>query len=214
MNVRTLLLIAGLALPVVAFAILSQSMPDSSKTVSVPNDMGDDGVTPPADSKNEAAATQADTPQDTPTTEEQAADVAPDAGQVPEGVKPGPMSVPPVVLPPIAEQQQQPPRNPNAMTLKQAIDKVQSRLTYLERLHPGEWPEERKRHRNAPATLAEAKEFNRTRLAKLTAMTEKQWNQEQQAAEMRLRQRWQSMNPQEQMQAYQENQRQKQAEPQ
>lgn len=161
MNVRTLLIIAGLALPVIAFAILSQSAPQSPKTETLTT-------------QKLLKESNTGVPKDTPTP------VSIDAGSVPKGVKPGPMSTPPVVLPKLKEQQQ--PSSPQAMTLQQAIEKVKKRLSYLEKMNPADWPAERTRHLNAPRTLAQAKDYNRNRLATLATMTEAQWNREQQEA--------------------------------
>jgi len=202
MNVRTLLIIGGLALPIIAFAILSQSVPESTST-----------------------SAQVNTPhKDGPQTAPQTADNYPDAGSVPANVNPGPESAPPVVLPPLsrndsAANAQPDPNaaNPNAqaaaggtvqapdpaatMTLQESINKLKTRLGELEKLTPAQRPAERQRHPGAPATLAQAKEYNRNRLAKLSVMTEEDFQKMQQALNERRRQQWQQMSPQQQLNA-------------
>ncbi len=204
MNLRTLLIIAGLALPIVTFAILSQSVPQSSSE-------------PP---KNTDTVAKAEKPKPaaiaTNNTNTSQAAVAPDGGQIPPGVKVGPASPPPVILPPISKNGTQAaapvsangavvaekaPLPPGTPTLQQLIEKTKARLGELEKLTAADWPAERQRHPNAPATLAEAKDFNRNRLAKLATMTEEQYQKEVQANVDRASQRWQKMSPQQQMEA-------------
>lgn len=159
MNMRTLLIIAGLALPIVTFAILSQSLPESPKTT---------------------VAMHKTTATNHKRTETKHVTVSPGAGQIPKNVKPGPMSAPPVILPPLSKDAKKQVRG--YMTLQQAIDKVKNRLAYLENMDATQWPVERLRHKNAPPTLYQAKSWNRNRLAQLATMTEKQWNMQQQEA--------------------------------
>lgn len=208
MNLRTLLIIGGLALPLIAFAILSQSMPESSKTAPVK----------PVATK-QAAPNAAETAPGKPSTIDDTSTppaISADAGQVPPGVKADGMSVGPVVLPPIdkSSPQVQPAGQVvdlGAVPLEEAIKKTKDRLAYLEKMSPKEWPEERKRHPNAPATLQQALEYNRNRLANLATMTPEKWAKQQQATADRIRREWQQLSPQQQMEIYQRNQRATQA---
>jgi hypothetical protein len=215
MNLRTLLIIAGLALPIVAFAILSQSAPMSPKT-------GKPKAAPMLEeaAKKEGQNTAAEAASAPANTQEANNEIppSPNAGQVPEDVEPGAMSAPPVVLPPIGEATGTAPaadasgtptpgqQIAGGMSLAEAIEKTKERLGYLEKMHPSEWAEERKRHKNAPPTLNQAKEYNRNRLAKLATMTNEQWEKEKIAAAERTRRQWQQLTPQQQMEYHSRNQ--------
>ena len=204
MNLRTLLIIGGLALPLIAFAILSQSMPESSKTAPV-KQMASPQAAP------KAPETTPDTPPTIDDTSTPPA-ISADAGQVPPGVKAEGMSVTPVALPAIDKSAPQAqPTGPvvdlTAISLEDAINNTKERLAYLEKMSPKDWPEERQRHPNAPATLQQALDFNRNRLATLATMTPEKWAMQQQATADRIRKEWQQLSPQQQMEIYQRNQR-------
>jgi hypothetical protein len=196
MNLRTLLIITGLALPIVVFAILSQSGTQSPKTQQA-------APATPATPQQPAAAQK---PANVPPPATQAAPVAPAPA---ENAQPGNVSAPPVLLPPISNNEA--PVNNAApvnaaplpvaapITLEQAREKVKARLAVLEKLTPEQWPIERTKHPNAPATLQQALDYNRNKLAKLSAMTEQQWDAEQQSNAAKA-QKWNDLTPEQRLQ--------------
>jgi hypothetical protein len=72
-------------------------------------------------------------------------------------------------------------------SLEQVRTNVKNRLAQLEKMTPEQWPEEKKTHPNAPATLQEAIENNKNRLAKLEAMTPEQWDAQFKPGAQRLK---------------------------
>jgi Skp family chaperone for outer membrane proteins len=192
MNLRTLLIIAVLALPIVVFAILSQSGTQSPKTQQAPQTP----ATPAA--SNPVAAPPPAAPQAAAPAIQQppAADVTQTGG----------VSAPSVLLPPLDNNSAAAAIAPTAqVTLDQAREKVKSRLAELEKLTPAQWPEERKKHPNAPATLQQALDYNRNRLSKLSSMTESQWETEQQTNAAKA-QKWNELNPQQRVELIEKQQ--------